>query len=139
MTRRPPRSTRTDTILPYTTLVRSGDARARIGAPLRPKGRDAVAGLEAVNPIADRDHLARRLHADPAGQIDRIGAVAVIDVDIVEPDRALADERLAGPGIAEGHFAPVDYIGSALLPDEGLDRFPSPPPLSPIHLVTRYA
>src|SRR3546814_3194794 len=27
MTRRPPRSTRTDTLFPYTTLFRSGDAR----------------------------------------------------------------------------------------------------------------
>src|SRR3546814_20713049 len=29
MLRRPPRSTRTDTLFPYTTLFRSGDARAR--------------------------------------------------------------------------------------------------------------
>src|SRR3546814_4745283 len=30
MTRRPPRSTRTDTLFPYTTLVRSGDVDARL-------------------------------------------------------------------------------------------------------------
>src|SRR3546814_20825188 len=31
MIRRPPRSTRTDTLFPYTTLFRSGHQRARIG------------------------------------------------------------------------------------------------------------
>src|SRR3546814_4979408 len=33
MIRRPPRSTRTDTLLPYTTLFRSGDAPARHHPP----------------------------------------------------------------------------------------------------------
>src|SRR3546814_12141671 len=32
MIRRPPRSTRTDTLFPYTTLFRSGDAGAALGA-----------------------------------------------------------------------------------------------------------
>src|SRR3546814_6288568 len=36
MIRRPPRSTRTDTLFPYTTLFRSGDARRN--ATLRPLG-----------------------------------------------------------------------------------------------------
>src|SRR3546814_8548665 len=35
MIRRPPRSTRTDTLFPYTTLFRSGDERAEAGTPLR--------------------------------------------------------------------------------------------------------
>src|SRR3546814_15082456 len=34
MIRRPPRSTRTDTLFPYTTLFRSQAAAARAGAPL---------------------------------------------------------------------------------------------------------
>src|SRR3546814_16508735 len=34
MIRRPPRSTRTDTLFPYTTLVRSGHGRAQMGTPL---------------------------------------------------------------------------------------------------------
>src|SRR3546814_1007330 len=33
---------------------------------------------------------------------------------------------LAGTGIAESHFAPVDDLGSALLLDEGFDRFHAP-------------
>src|SRR3546814_10939427 len=35
MIRRPPRSTRTDTLFPYTTLFRSGDAGKRQGQPRR--------------------------------------------------------------------------------------------------------
>src|SRR6056297_3966764 len=38
MIRRPPRSTRTDTLFPYTTLFRSGDPRVR--RPLEPGGWD---------------------------------------------------------------------------------------------------
>src|SRR3546814_4678358 len=34
MIRRPPRSTRTDTLFPYTTLFRSAGAAARVGAAL---------------------------------------------------------------------------------------------------------
>src|SRR3546814_3911990 len=43
MIRRPPRSTRTDTLFPYTTLFRSGDAlfpRGRGGRAARPARRD---------------------------------------------------------------------------------------------------
>src|SRR3546814_9690957 len=43
MVRRPPRSTRTDTLFPYTTLFRSADAR-RIQAP------PGAAGGQAVDP-----------------------------------------------------------------------------------------
>src|SRR3546814_1676145 len=58
------------------------EPRRRIGIALRPEGRDAVAGLEAVNVGADGDHLAGGFDAQPAGQLDRISAVAVIDVEI---------------------------------------------------------
>src|SRR3546814_4263922 len=37
MIRRPPRSTRTDTLLPYTTLFRSFGERAPAGVPHRPR------------------------------------------------------------------------------------------------------
>src|SRR3546814_3332542 len=36
--RRPPRSTRTDTLFPYTTLFRSGQGRARPGLPVGKQG-----------------------------------------------------------------------------------------------------
>src|SRR3546814_11574054 len=38
MRRRPPRSTRTDTLFPYTTLFRSDQDAARSAAPARPRG-----------------------------------------------------------------------------------------------------
>src|SRR3546814_971657 len=58
MIRRPPRSTRTDTLLPYTTLVRSAEARCRDPGGRRPAG----AGLRHAAPAAGH---ARR----PAGRL----------------------------------------------------------------------
>src|SRR3546814_13405145 len=61
MIRRPPRSTRTDTLFPYTTLFRSVDHAAHA---------DGVADLEAGHPGADRADLADDLvpgHAGIAG------------------------------------------------------------------------
>src|SRR3546814_15818201 len=51
MIRRPPRSTRTDTLFPYTTLFRSDDARERLDHPEPVAGRPgdqqaAVVGAE---------------------------------------------------------------------------------------------
>src|SRR3546814_3481959 len=43
MIRRPPRSTRTDTLFPYTTLFRSGRAAAHPGAYPRPLSRHSRA------------------------------------------------------------------------------------------------
>src|SRR3546814_13914842 len=48
--RRPPRSTRTDTLFPYTTLFRS------LGGP---GGRGDVAAEIGCAPVADAQHLAR--------------------------------------------------------------------------------
>src|SRR3546814_17148717 len=45
MIRRPPRSTRTDTLLPYTTLFRSVDAPDRGAGPLGGKRVEPVEGL----------------------------------------------------------------------------------------------
>src|SRR3546814_6760446 len=50
MLRRPPRSTRTDTLLPYTTLFRSGQQRAGVPA-------DAGAGSPGAKPRAHLRHL----------------------------------------------------------------------------------
>src|SRR3546814_5573226 len=73
MIRRPPRSTRTDTLFPYTSRVRSGDEAVEFALHVEPPGPDAVAavGDEAV------------------ARIDRIGGggqeqVVVGDVEILE-------------------------------------------------------
>src|SRR3546814_8415055 len=58
MIRRPPRSTRTDTLFPYTTLFRSG---SHVGAAVR------VAGADRGNVDRRRDRVARRSFAHGAG------------------------------------------------------------------------
>src|SRR3546814_21123478 len=52
MIRRPPRSTRTDTLFPYTTLFRS--LAASIGAAT---GADSLAFFDAIAPIVYRDSI----------------------------------------------------------------------------------
>src|SRR3546814_10363157 len=66
MIRRPPRSTRTDTLFPYTTLFRSGTAQQGGGRPerVRPRGRDPPA-RHAQAPRDLRDHAAGRRRLDP--------------------------------------------------------------------------
>src|SRR3546814_5515759 len=63
MIRRPPRSTRTDTLFPYTTLFRSGDARRwsrtapwRMVARRRHRGRNP---LERPRLLSGRDRRRR--------------------------------------------------------------------------------
>src|SRR3546814_19112862 len=55
MIRRPPRSTRTDTLFPYTTLFRSALRRAAIAASAIRAGTAPAAGLRAAgNPCPER-------------------------------------------------------------------------------------
>src|SRR3546814_13387210 len=66
MSRRPPRSTRTDTLLPYTTLVRSD---------LEPVAGDHLTGVRLVDAREDPQHggLAGTIEAedhDPAALVD---------------------------------------------------------------------
>src|SRR3546814_8505367 len=69
MIRRPPGSTRTDTLFPYTTLFRSGDER-RPG-PL----------LGLVEPAADGRAQSQRVEIGGRGVLeDRIAAGAVVEV-----------------------------------------------------------
>src|SRR3546814_8975231 len=92
MIRRPPRSTRTDTLFPYTTLFRSARPPARLGA-------DRTAGFRATG--ADRARsLCRPLAAD----------VAISP----HPDRELAGDPGRGAGVRSG--------GAAQPPDRGADR-----------------
>src|SRR3546814_18531496 len=107
MDRRPPRSTRTDTLLPYTTLFRSigaekteADLAAPLGADVQPRPREEAEGRRiAVKPApvdaqpviaavdeAQKEHvppgrkLRRHAHrAAPGGEI----AVALIGREIV--------------------------------------------------------
>src|SRR3546814_7292019 len=83
MIRRPPRSTRTDTLFPYTTLFRSGSVgRHHEG------GRLQVAALDAG---ADVAHRARR-----GGDDVHVDAQLVAEHAARVPDAAVAVDRIAG-------------------------------------------
>src|SRR3546814_20500873 len=62
MIRRPPRSTRTDTLFPYTTLFRSNVKLATLGVPLEAvrqalEAQNAVTAAGFVETISDRVQL----------------------------------------------------------------------------------
>src|SRR3546814_2658410 len=73
MIRPPPRSTRTDTLFPYTTLFRS-DVRNPV-----------VADLMIVETRQEGVGAARRLQVDVA-ELLRIGAAEIIDVDQIRSE-----------------------------------------------------
>src|SRR3546814_6657280 len=88
MIRRPPRSTRTDTLFPYTTLFRSEPDlfRQRAVARLHPRRGDPAA-RPLVQP--GRRRAARRARPDPAGApvmgaflAKRVGQAALILIGI---------------------------------------------------------
>src|SRR3546814_7703578 len=80
MERRPPRSTRTDTLLPYTTLFRSRDHGV---AHTRRRPRRRGLGAAGADGLPGRPHSSRwpagaveRHHAEPAARCRRRGAGA---------------------------------------------------------------
>src|SRR3546814_12577133 len=81
MIRRPPRSTRTDTLFPYTTLFRSGDVRDRdhrgafAGRTFRRCGLVRRRGVEARQRLGPGAELAVGLHLPPldAAAVGEVG------------------------------------------------------------------
>src|SRR3546814_20387785 len=59
MIRRPPRSTRTDTLLPYTTLFRSGDGEDEVGGGVRKLGLHGALARAAAKQAAIHEGLQR--------------------------------------------------------------------------------
>src|SRR3546814_10116104 len=99
MIRRPPRSTRTDPLFPYTTLFRSGDVRVPGGAPrsparngLRPRGAGLRPRLQDVG----------RVQPGLRGPGVRVGG------------RVLQDPR----GVGLGHRAVAARVGRAARSEE---------------------
>src|SRR5258706_2282769 len=74
-----------------------------------------VARLDVAHPLAHRLHHAGRLEPDPGGQRHRVEAAAMVGVDEVEPDRAVADADLAGTGVADVDLLPAHRLGAARL------------------------
>src|SRR3546814_14984713 len=93
MIRRPPRSTRTDTLLPYTTLFRSGDADllADDGAQQCRIARLADARLG----IAGIPQRARETGFDPGQRVDS-GVQSVLALDHEYSPFVRSEERRVG-------------------------------------------
>src|SRR3546814_18561708 len=124
MIRRPPRSTRTDTLFPYTTLFRSADAR---------RGDDETAALVGVVGAGETD-AEMGLVEGVLGEADRGEQAADGAGDLVP--RALAAQRQAGrPG--HGQPAPAPRLveprapGVARTPVHAPIKAPAPPPRPP--------
>src|SRR3546814_19473699 len=95
MIRRPPRSTRTDTLFPYTTLFRSGRLRPRRG-----HGTAGTAGGTADRPGLLRRRPARRRAGIP---VSRLSAIPAADPPGAVRDgrgRRAGDHRPGIPGMA---------------------------------------
>src|SRR3546814_4694188 len=91
MIRRPPRSTRTDTLFPYTTLCRS--------APPFPVAQIIVEGGRGDRRVAHRDADLIERHNDIARRIDAGDARALLGIDddatiVAQIDAELARERI---------------------------------------------
>src|SRR3546814_15860728 len=72
MIRRPPRSTRTDTLFPYTTLFRSRDGRRRAPRAPRRTGRRPVADRVQPPALPARQRRTGAVaRADPRPRVDR--------------------------------------------------------------------
>src|SRR3546814_7444340 len=70
MIRRPPRSTRTDTLFPYTTLFRSDDGRRDLHLPLREHFAETAAEYNSV--VFDTGQPCRAVQSD-VFEIDPVG------------------------------------------------------------------
>src|SRR3546814_10053706 len=117
MFRRPPRSTRTDTRFPYTTLVRS--LRARRGAHLLELGRRGVAMVGA----ARREQRACQLGVVPgAGELVDDLAVVVE----AEPGEAVEDgiDGFRGRALAIG-VLDAQPVAAAVRSEEHTSELPS--------------
>src|SRR3546814_4847332 len=113
MIRRPPRSTRTDTLFPYTTLFRSGDQHVAAEGQLAEAGRGAVG-----DDLAGRDlvaHLHQRALVDAGVLVRALELQQVVDVDRLLAVRGLlgdADDGAGGVDLVD-HAGPAGADGDA--------------------------
>src|SRR3546814_14837941 len=102
MIRRPPRSTRTDTLFPYTTLFRAG-ARGAEGAPptmTARRVRSRGSGRPAQRPLGRRVSAQGAPQAERGRQGDLAGAAGQIEPAVRKP-----------PAGAGGGWLPADEEG----------------------------
>src|SRR3546814_10360377 len=101
MIRRPPRSTRTDTLFPYTTLFRSRERPARAVPRPAPDAAGAQC-LAGVPPAAQRRRRDRLSYLRPAPPLSGVHALCVASLARDRGARldAAAADTLAQPGAA---------------------------------------
>src|SRR3546814_20081955 len=101
MIRRPPRSTRTDTLFPYTTLFRALVGRANLNARKRLEETIAVANaqgrlrLTRIAAVLEALTKAARSGADIGTAVAAIADLAVIDADAALIRRNIRPRRPA--------------------------------------------
>src|SRR3546814_20397488 len=99
MIRRPPRSTRTDTLFPYQTLFRSG--KAAVGAGFaHGDALDELAGLQGRLAIGEEEILQRHRAAAGAAAQGKSGAERGQRRHAVADRAAVGDFAADGTGIA---------------------------------------
>src|SRR3546814_8364320 len=115
MRRRPPRSTRTDTLFPYTTLFRSLLDIEGMGIEI-PFALRAVIAKDPLCTIQIGIAQARPAAGELVGQIERIeGLLVLAPADIADETVIIEDQPLtAGGGLESGiGVAHVRQIGRA--------------------------
>src|SRR3546814_3612376 len=126
MIRRPPRSTRTDTLFPYTTLFRSVDVEFQREIRLILQASAALVGDVRGKPKCSSDLLRQR-----AGEADG-GQPVVVFVVVVDPGRqALAvggverrgEDRRARDGRREAEHDVLDRVAARLRVDAAARHF----------------
>src|SRR3546814_19643346 len=100
MIRRPPRSTRTDTLCPYTTRFRSRD----IGAHLRQRIDDAAQRAPRQAGVANKSRGDRMARDEPHEEARRGATVAHVEGSL----------RLEQPADADAVNAPLDRKSTRL-------------------------
>src|SRR3546814_3862758 len=111
MIRRPPRSTRTDTLLPYTTLFRSD--QHRLGDALGAVAADVAGHLAAAGRMADEDRVFEVQMLDQRRQVVGVGIHLVAVPGLA--GAAVAAAIMANGAIAlggEGHHLRLPGIGT---------------------------
>src|SRR3546814_12453760 len=118
MIRRPPRSTRTDTLFPYTTLFRSGGRTSSSDRDVRPSGRPQAAprlvgrergradrAVGRTDPARRRFPLARPAPSSlPPGKVNPMYAIARSELVQIFRNRSVLITGLFIPAAASPHF-----------------------------------
>ena len=96
-------------------------AFGRIGPQRATIVGNAIPGRNRGHALAHGQHLARALHSDAAGRLDRVVAGAEIGVGKVAAHRMMADPHFARTRIADGDLFERQDFGSAnLVESDGL-------------------